>query len=77
MIIFSGTPSQEFKKVLMSSLVQSLPDYQELTVFESDNPKCAKRDNYLIQFCINGDQLDIVHQDRKALKRTISKLVNL
>ena len=77
MIIFSGTPSKEFKKVLKSTLPHTLPEYKDLTRFETDNPTCKRRKGYLIQFCINGDQLKVVHQDKKALERTLSRLVNL
>lgn len=75
MILFSGTPSKEFRKMLNSSLYATLPEWKELSLFEEGNPKCVRREEYLIQFCIKGDKLDIVHQDKKGLQRTLSKLM--
>lgn len=75
MILFSGTPSKDFKNVLNQSLSHTLPEWEELSRFERDNPDCQYRKQYLIQFCLKGDKLTIVHQDEKALKRTLSKLM--
>jgi hypothetical protein len=77
MILYSGTPSKEFKEVFVKSLSQSLPEWKEISKFETDNPNCLRRKEYLIQFCLKGDQLEIVHQDKKALKRTLSKLIQM
>ncbi|MBC96631.1 MAG: hypothetical protein CME63_02710 [Halobacteriovoraceae bacterium] len=77
MILFSGNPSKDFKEMLNSSMYATLPEWRELTVFEKSNPKCLLRKGYLIQFCIQGDELKIVHQNEKALKRTLSKLMKM
>lgn len=77
MILFSGSPSKEFKKVLDKSLGRTLPEWEELSKFEKDNPNCKRREEYLIQFCLKGDQLSIVHQKQRALQRTLSKLMRM
>ncbi len=77
MILFSGSPSKEFKNVLDKSLGRTLPEWEELSKFEKDNPNCKRREEYLIQFCLKGDQLTIVHQNQRALQRTVSKLMRM
>lgn len=77
MILFSGTPSKDFKEVLNKSLSHTLPEWKELSKFEENNPKCKRRKKFLIQFCLKGDKLTIVHQNEKALRRTVAKLVKL
>ncbi len=77
MILFSGTPSKDFKSLLNKSLTKTLPEWEELSRFEKDNPECKRRKKYLIQFCLKGDNLTLVHQDTKAIKRTISKLMKM
>lgn len=77
MILFSGTPSPDFKSLLNKSLSHTLPEWEELSKFESNNPNCKYRKQYLIQFCLKGDKLTIIHQNEKAIKRTLSKLMVL
>ncbi len=77
MILFSGTPSEDYKTLLNKSLSQTLPEWEELSKFEKGNPGCKRRKKYLIQFCLKGDKLTLVHQNEKALKRTISKLMDM
>jgi len=77
MILFSGTPSSDFKSLLNRSLSRTLPEWEQLSEFESNNSECKYRKQYLIQFCLKGDQLTVVHKNDKAIKRTLSKLMVL
>jgi len=77
MILFSGTPSADFKSLLNRSLSHTLPEWEQLSEFEKNNPDCKYRKQYLIQFCLKGDELTIVHKNDKAIKRTLSKLMVL
>lgn len=77
MILFSGKPSPEYMDSLKKSLNHVIPNWNEMVRFDEENEKCEMNKKVVIQFCLRGDELNIVHQHKKTLTRSLARLVTI
>ena len=75
-ILMSGQMNQ-VQRVAVQKIVSGILGGERLVSWESNNPACAKKVGFLLQLCWEGRDFQVVYQKRRALEKSVGRLMEL